>query len=310
MKSAVQDKIAVQNKVLPIAEELKRFFLVGPLNPRDFSIFLCGGSTPSQEKFRRTIGDTISRRRSQYRYTVYYPEDMFKELMLGHGKEDLLTLENMLAESSHCVAILVTSPGTYTELGAFANHPKLKNKLIIIADIKFKKSKSFINLGPIRHLQKKTESKVVWLSMDHGNIKNICAEITELCRGIAKKNPPNARLSNLIFSREFYLALIYSLGPIGTGDVMSIANAISSEPEDLINISAEASINFLIKEGNVSCISGKLSPTDEGAHRLIYSNRTRKSRIEVSGFMSAIRCTVLNELYRGKIGTRGKAFDI
>jgi hypothetical protein len=229
--------------------------------------------------------------------------------MLGHGRKDLLSLENMLAESSHCVAIIVTSPGTFAELGAFANHPKLKDKLVIIADNKHKKDKSFINLGLIRHLQKMTQSKVVWLPMDNDDsIKDISTEITESCRGIAKKNPPDKNLSNLFFSQEFYLALLYSFGPIGMGDVKIIAKEISSESKELIDNSVEASINALIREGNVSSLSGKLSATYKGAHELIHFNRTRKSRIAVSAFMSEINSNVLNELYRGKIGTRGKAF--
>ncbi len=201
--------MVVKSKVLPIAQILQKYFLVDPLKSKDFSIFLCGGSTLSQEKFRRTVGNDISITRSQYRYKVYYPEDMFVELMLGHDKKDLLSLENMLAESSHSVTILVNSPGTFTELGAFANHPKLKNKLILLVDNKYKKSKSFISLGPIRYLQKKTASKVVYLPLNQDNIRNITKAITVVCRDIAKKNPPNASLSNPILSYEFYLSLIY-----------------------------------------------------------------------------------------------------
>jgi len=54
---------------------------------------------------------------------------MFIEFILGHQKQDLLTLENLLADSVNTVVILLQSPGTFTELGAFTNYEKLTEML-------------------------------------------------------------------------------------------------------------------------------------------------------------------------------------
>ena len=109
----------MNQRIVEIATNLKNFYLESFLKKDNVSIFLCGGSSPTDEKFRRELGTTISTTKSKYRYSVFFPEDMFVELILGHQGVDLLTLENLLAESVSAVTILVQSPGTIAELGAF-----------------------------------------------------------------------------------------------------------------------------------------------------------------------------------------------
>lgn len=148
--------------MLKIAEQLKTSYLDSFLKSDDVSIFLCGGSSPSEEAFRRKLGNRISATKSKYRYSVFYPEDLFVELILGHQRQDLLTLENLLAKSVSAVVILPQSPGTFAELGAFANHPQLKNKLVVVMDSRYERSQSFITTGPVRYLRKETMSRVIY----------------------------------------------------------------------------------------------------------------------------------------------------
>lgn len=214
----------------------------------------------------------------------------------------------MLAESAHAVAILIDSPGTFTELGAFANHEKLQDKLILVIEPKYKKVKSFINLGPVRYLKKRSQSKIHYIPLDIQHIKPIASAITESCRDIAKHSAPVEDLTNPIFAYNFYLSLIHVFDPIPKDALISIGTKLSNCAEDAVIVAAETVVNTLINEGNVSCVSNTLSCTKKGSERLIYSNPTKNSLQIIRKFLTNIRYQVLNELYRGKIGIKGGAF--
>jgi len=95
------------------------------------------------------LGDKIHNIKAKNTYNVYYPETLFAEIANGYQRRDLLTLENLLALSVTSIVVPLESPGTFAELGAFANHEILKDKLIIITNPKHKMARSFINDGPI-----------------------------------------------------------------------------------------------------------------------------------------------------------------
>ena len=147
--------------------------------------------------------------RSKYEYRVFYPEDMFGELIYGHKGYDLLTLENMLAESVDVVALLVHSYGTIAELGAFCNYPSLRDKLIVVNDEQYKREKSFINLGPIRYLKKSSTSTILYLPMNMDSVDLLANSLIRSSKGIFKKSPQNCELTNPIASYYFYLSLVY-----------------------------------------------------------------------------------------------------
>ncbi|MCK4486601.1 MAG: hypothetical protein KAU38_07555 [Desulfobacterales bacterium] len=82
----------MNRRIVQIADDLRKHFLESFLRRNDVSIFLCGGSSPHDAQFRRNLGTAIAATKSKYRYSVFYPEDMFVELILGHQRQDLLTL--------------------------------------------------------------------------------------------------------------------------------------------------------------------------------------------------------------------------
>ncbi len=71
------------SKIIDISQELKREFLDELPRTSEISLFLCGGGSAEELRFRRQLGKKISRIKSKYLYSVYYPEDMFIELILG-----------------------------------------------------------------------------------------------------------------------------------------------------------------------------------------------------------------------------------
>lgn len=72
-------------------------------------------------------------------------------------KGDLLTLEDQFADYSDCLLIFCESESAYAELGAFSLKEELAGKTLVINDRKYEKSTSFINLGPLAKLEKKSK---------------------------------------------------------------------------------------------------------------------------------------------------------
>lgn len=290
----------MHSKIIEIVNELNKQFLDKSQNLDEISIFLCGGSSKEEEKFRRKVGEKIcaTSKRSPYKYSVYYPEDMFIELILGYQKQDLLTLENLLADSASSIVILLQSPGTFTELGAFTNYKKLSNKLIVIIDPKYTRKKSFINLGPVRFLKTKTKSKVLSMPMNNSNLNKLVEQITETTRGMDKHSLQTRDLTNPIFAYRFYLALIYIFEPIPKNAVLTISRSLATNEEKKIATVAEIVINSLINERRVSLSSKNLSTTSKGADDLIYGSNTKKRAHLVLEFLTELRLEALNLIYR------------
>lgn len=66
---------------------------------------------------------------------------------------NILTFENLLAEISDDIIIILESPGTFCELGAFVNKHSLIDKLIVINEDDPNYEKSFISLGPLKKIK-------------------------------------------------------------------------------------------------------------------------------------------------------------
>jgi len=279
-------------KLIAIAEKLRLRFIESIATSNQFHIFLCGGSNSEETKLRRELGKEITQISSKYAYFVYYPEDMFIELILGHQKENLLSLENLLAESVHCVTILVQSPGTFTELGAFTNYRKLQNKLLIIIDPKYKHSRSFISRGPVRYLQTRTKSQVIYSKLNFSNIPVLTRQIAEAIRNIAKHSYPTFDLSNSIAAYRLILALIYVFDPIGKNLILEVLTSMGANPQ-FINVIAEITINSLINEKKVTFSSDNLSITDKGVYDITSDSTKKRSRNTIKA-LSDLRLEALN----------------
>jgi hypothetical protein len=290
----------VDQRIVRIASELRDHFLDSFLKRDDVSIFLCGGSSTTEAQFRRDLGAAIAGTKSKYRYSVFYPEDMFVELILGHQRQDLLTLENLLAQSVSAVLILVQSPGTFAELGAFSNHPQLKNKLIVVMDPRYQNTQSFVNTGPIRHLRKGTSSHVIYEKMEIKSLDNLTKAVVVAAREIGQANPPTINLTNPIACYEFYLALIYVLEPVPKSSVLDLTRVLQPDAESLVLTAAETTINALLNQRDALLVSGKLSVSQKGTETLFAGSRTEKRRAELRTRLSGARIEALNVILRKK----------
>ncbi len=294
-------------RVIKIASQLRAHFL-GPSATSDISIFLCGGADDTDQGLRRKLGTALAGTKSKYRYSIFYPEDMFVELVLGHQKQDLLTLENLLARSVSAVAILLQSPGTFTELGAFSNHDLLKYKLVVIVDPKYRKAQSFINTGPIRYLIKETSSRVLFLKMDESNLSSLVKDVAEASRAIASAYPPLRDLTNPIVCYEFYLALLYVLDPVPRQAFSGVAGALEPGNPMLAQIAAETVVNGMINNGDALLVSQNVTISKKGIETLHAGAGSARRLTSLKEMLSKLRISALNGMLRRRYkGFWGKA---
>lgn len=290
-------------RVIEIASRIREQFL-GPSATSDVSIFLCGGAGDTERELRRKLGESLAGLKSKYRYSIFYPEDMFVELVLGHQKQDLLTLENLLAKSVSAVTILLQSPGTFTELGAFSNHELLKDKLVVVVNPKHKKAQSFINTGPIRHLLNETSSRVLFLKMDEANLDPLVKAVAEASRAIASAHPPSRDLTNPIACYELYLALLYVLDPVPRRAFSLIAAELERDAEESARIAAETVVNGMINNGDALLVSQNVIVSKKGVETLYAGTGSARRLTTLKELLSSLRISALN----GQLRKRYKQF--
>jgi len=288
-----------------LAREIYGEFMVRLFDTQEFSIFLCGGSDPSAAALRSLLGRELKEARSRYRYRPYYPEDMFLEVSRGHVRSDMLALENLLARSVHSVVILLGSPGTFAELGAFANHDLLRDKLVVLVNRKYRKDRSFINVGPIAHLRRETKSKVHFVQFDKGAIPDIARQVMDSTREVGRGTPPDKDLTNPVWAWEFYLALIYVLDPIPYETIAKVAGSICPGNLQELQVVLDATLNVLVREGSLVRRPQGFSTTRVAERRLVsqigtYSYIDRRRRA-----LTGWRLRAMNTRYRRRKGFVG-----
>jgi len=153
----------LQDSELKIVAEIIRDHIFVPSFSWKTTVFLCGADVNNQSTGRYKMARLFER---YPRYEILYPEDLFDDLLAGQGQHSLLVLENILADSVDSIVLFPESPGSFAELGAFANSSLLANKLICVGQKKYAKNKSFINYGPARLIKASDTGKVFNISYD------------------------------------------------------------------------------------------------------------------------------------------------
>lgn len=280
------------------------------------TIFLCGAdiskTTTTRFKIAEALKDSFW---YSMHYDLIYPEDIFDELLYSSDSSDLLSLENLLADSVDAVVIIPESAGSFAELGAFANNEKLRNKLICVIDVKYKKDKSFINQGPVKLIKSANKDAVVYIEeaklgkTDYSKIESFLylsrdREIEKILSAIRKakkmSSKEEARIT-LLQLDKFLLPTIYLLEPVAKQTLIEI---VSSAMEDEINSASStiAAITMLTKKRLIESTSMGYKLTQSGTIEFL-SFRKKTSRIKQQDKTVAIddlRIEILNLKYRNK----------
>lgn len=192
------------------------------------TIFLCGADISLETTIRYKIREVLTNFWYSFDYDLIYPEDIFEELLYSSKSKDLLSLENLLAESVDAVVIIPESPGSFAELGAFANNEQLRSKIICVIDNKYRKNKSFINQGPIKLIKNVNRDHVVYIdkneigkpSMNYSYIfSNLSKDkevekITSALKKMKRASPILGEKITLLQLEKYLLPVIYLLEPV------------------------------------------------------------------------------------------------
>ncbi|OEH92566.1 retron St85 family effector protein [Bacillus solimangrovi] len=231
----------------------------------EFNIFLIGSDIKNKQSLRAKIYNSLENNQN---FNIFFPELIFEE-QIFQQYHDLLTLENLLAESVDAVVMCVESPGSFTELGAFSNHEQLKNKLVVYLNSKYKKDKSFINLGPAKFLKKHTNSKVIHINPDEEFDIYKKKKLMQAIKSIKNQGSLlRYNLSNPLFAEKFLLALLYVFENLNKYEITEVFNHINSN----------SSLNNTDKGIPTSCLS-ILSQRGE----LIYNSNKKQYTLSAKG---------------------------
>lgn len=186
---------------------------------RSLSIFLCGGSMTGNSA-RELFHDLC---KNEKNLSVKFPEGLFDEL-LEKNAYNLLELEELLANSVDAIVIFPESPGSFAELGAFAESTSLRDKIVCISERKYSRNFSFINLGPIRILKKSPSSKVIEFSYKLLNTpiasKDLVSKVIKYARQIKNKFP--SKQIALFALEELIIFSLFCLDTANWDEIKSI----------------------------------------------------------------------------------------
>ena len=232
------------------------------------TVFLAGGSTERGSSIRPQLRQELRGRRYVRGYDVLYPEGLFDELMGSEPNRDLLSLENMLADSAHAIIIIVESPGAIAELGAFANSEKLRPKLVAVVDKKYRGHKSFIMLGPVAQLRNVRRGAVIMHDFRNPDISKLGEDVRRSVKVIVKDTSVEANLSNPIRAQYFLLASLFVAEPIELASLAGLLTATGECESKPASVVAATALNILLRQGEVTLEETRYRLTPRGLQRL------------------------------------------
>ncbi len=270
-----------------------------PTNTYKTTIFLCGASLLNNSTIRSRVAETLSKKWYFYRYDIIYPEDIFDELLYGTQGKDLLSLEGLLAESVDAIVLIPESPGSFAELGAFANDNNLRTKIICILDKKHKKDKSFINQGPVKLIKKASKENLLYIDLN--DLDNEIEKLGSALSRIKKTSTKKENIINLLQLENFLLPTIYLLEPIDRQLLQDIVGFAIEDDRTAIQSTITA-LTILTKKRKISSTPEGYKLTPLGIEDFVNLRRTKKrsKNIQETKVLDELRLEIMNVRYRNK----------
>lgn len=263
------------------------------------AVFLVGAAPSAGSKLRDEIRNELAGRPRIPGFDVYYPEDLFEELLRGGEKgADLLELENMLAENVHAVVILLESPGAIAELGAFSNHEKLRDRLVVVVDIKHRRDRSFIMNGPINFLERKTGSKIIFHKLTDPSLPRLGADIRTAIRKVSENVTVEASVRNPIAAQHYMRMAIHVLHPITQVSLQKLVEYSGSAGSHEANRIVSTAMSILRKEGEVALGPHGYTLTDAGRERIKRLVKSEPDGRRIVKALDQIRINVMTLRFR------------
>ena len=196
-------------------------------------IFLCGGASTSKHKSLRDRVRVLleNERKTIWNkpYKIFYPEDLLIEVLNKTKEADLLSYEQFLANNSHMIVIICESAGSLVELGAFTNNDYTVDKVVAAVDKRRVKDKSFIMLGPIKYLKKRSKLNVVEYGQDDVEFaKSLSKDIREKYRVSGNKSSM-IELTTIVGMHYFIQLILYYFKSLNSKELVQIIECISKK---------------------------------------------------------------------------------
>jgi hypothetical protein len=141
--------------------DIGKSFVQNPIR----KIFLCGGPMPKPGEPPISLRGFLVARLERDKHALL-PDILLAEEAaewyhnpISEGFTNLVDLEVRIAAVSKLILLIVESPGSMTELGAFSFVDSLRRKLHAVLDRNFQDHKSFIMDGPIARIKVESESE-------------------------------------------------------------------------------------------------------------------------------------------------------
>lgn len=258
------------------------------------TVFLAGGSVVPGRSIRSLVREELKGRAYVHGFDVLYPEELVPELLSKKSGHDLLFLENMLAESSHAVIIIVESPGSIAELGAFVNSEILRPKLIAIVNKKHRNDKSFIMLGPVAQLRNTRREAIITHDFNNLNIPKLAEDLRRVVRSIIKDTRVDHSLNNPIRAQYFFLAAVFVAEPADLATLTQLLAATGQCEISDVSVVSRTALNILTRQRDITMDISSYQITKKGLDRLYRIIRNTKRQRDITKLLDKCRIDFLN----------------
>lgn len=297
-----------------IASKIKRD-IFEPARTYKTSIFLCGKDINDRTSIRFRIAESLTK---GFWYSgafdIIYPEDVFEELLYSSKSTDLLSLENLLADSVDVVVVILESSGSFAELGAFANNEKLRTKMVCVINPKYKKDKSFINQGPIKLLRSANRDAIVYLDenklininyerTDAFSVLTVDPQISKLASAVRKIRKNNIAVDKLTLLQvdRFLLPAIFLLEPVEKNILVTLVSIVMNDLKNSQNATSTA-LSMLTKKKFIELTAHgyRLTVLGKSEFFSFRHNNSRNKQHDKTIAIDNLRLDILNLKYRNK----------
>jgi hypothetical protein len=286
-----------KSQLVDIANIIKNQIYI-PVYGKKRTLFLCGADIKDKTKGRYKMATLLAENQSRIEYELLYPESLFDDLLAGQNQHSLLFLENILAESVDAIVLLPESPGSFAELGAFSSNPKLVNKLICVANQRYKNKRSFLNYGPNRLIKSSKSGKVFHLDYDEFDCPTastrIFRQISDSITKIQKHNPVKKNVTNILEAENFILPCIYLMENIDFTSLNMLLKIATNQNDLMSEIATHSALTKLLSKRMIMKTTTGYDMTKSGESHVLLRFTNNK--------LDLVRIEIMNFQYRGKSG--------
>lgn len=178
------------------------------------TLFVCGGEVDPLSVVPKSYRDNLlhftASEDIEFHDSIVRAEE-FKDYYKDDTYSDLLTFEDDIAYLSTLVIIFLESPGSLVELGLYCSRPQFYKKLLIVApEEEVAGEDSFIYLGPLEYIKKKSSDSVLVYSFPKSGEEYDELSSQDLCNEIQAKIDKSNDTEKFDLNNSGHLSLIIS----------------------------------------------------------------------------------------------------